>query len=66
MSQYRQRGKKLSPYTVLTILARAKKGERIAQLAEEFAVNRATINRWLLKWGDEARYVRDEPAKLQA
>lgn len=57
MSQYRQRGKKLSPLSVLKILARARGGENIASLAAEFSINRATINRWLLKWGEEAAVV---------
>lgn len=53
MNQFRQRGKKLSPLTVLGILGRAKKGESVSGLAREYEINRATINRWLLKWGGE-------------
>lgn len=57
MREYRQQGKKLSPWTILNIMARAARGEKTAVLAAEFDVNRATINRWLLKWGAEAEVV---------
>lgn len=57
MGLFLQRGKKLSPWGILTIMARAKKGERVADLAEEFGINRGTINRWLAKWGHETALV---------
>ena len=57
MSEVRQRGKKLSPWTIINIMARVKSGEKVADLAQEFSINRATINRWLLKWGKEATLV---------
>ena len=66
MNQFRQRGKKLSPLTVLKILARAKDGEQISGLAKEYEINRATINRWIAQWGEEADFLRQQQPQASA
>lgn len=44
-------GKAMPPWTRVSLIDRAIAGENRRLLEDEFGVHRATINRWVAKWG---------------
>jgi transposase len=59
----------MPPWTRVALIDRAIAGENRRVLETEFGVHRATINRWVAKWGNarkQALGVATSPSAMQA